>query len=332
MINFPAFLFLDRDGEGFGAGAVGGGDVVRISVIVPVRDDPRVDGLLASLAVQRGAPEFEVLVAMDGSRREPRVPAGLPVRLLRLPARGPYPARNAAVAEAAGDVLLFTDSDCLCPPDWISVAGRLFESDAVAALQGSSRASDDSRISRFVQREYERYVAAHAALGYRRFCNTRNFAIRTAVAREIRLPERFQYGGDAVYGRMLEERGVPIRYETGWWIAHRHPAGRREEGRRAFAQGDSGARWAREAGLDLFAAGGDAAAPAHGPGAFLLRHLPRQRSLRKAVSVSLLPVAATLAAASGILPEGPAARCFSLFRRACHLSGRLWGESREQAD
>jgi hypothetical protein len=253
------------------------------------------------------------------------------VRLLRLPARGPYPARNAAVAEAAGDVLLFTDSDCLCPPDWISVAGRLFESDAVVALQGSSRASDDSRISRFVQREYERYVATHAALGYRRFCNTRNFAIRTAVAREIRLPEEFVSGGDAVYGRMLEERGVPIRYEAGWWIAHRHPSGRREEGRRAFAQGDSGARWAREAGLDLFAAGGEAAAAAQGPGAFLLRHLPRRRSLRRAVSVSLLPVAATLAAASGILPEGPPPAVFPV-RRACHLSGRLWGESRERAD
>jgi glycosyltransferase involved in cell wall biosynthesis len=89
-----------------------------VSVVVPVRDDPRVDGLLASLDAQRDAPEFEVLVAMDGSRREPRVPASLPARLLRLLARGPYPARNAAVREAKGEVLLFTDSDCLCPPDW----------------------------------------------------------------------------------------------------------------------------------------------------------------------------------------------------------------------
>ena len=305
---------------------------VKFSVIVPVRDDPRVDDLLASLAVQRGAPDFEVLVAMDGSRREPRAPYGLSVRLLRLPARGPYPARNAAVAEAAGDVLLFTDSDCLCPPDWISAAAQLVEGEAVAALQGASRASDDSRLSRFVQSEYDRYVASHAALGYRRFCNTRNFAIRTALAREIRLPETFPRGGDGVYGRLLEERGVPIRYEAGWWVAHQHPSSRMEEGRRAFSQGDDGARWARVAGLDLFAAEGEAEAKLHGPGAFLLRHLPRQRFLRRAVSVSLLPVAAALAAASGVLPEGPAARCFSLFRRACHLSGRLWGESREQAD
>lgn len=302
---------------------------MRISVIVPVRDDKRIDGLLASLALQAAAPDFEVLVAMDGSTREPRVPPGLPARLLRLPPRGPYPARNAAVAEAAGQVLLFTDSDCLCPPDWVSLAGRVFESEAVAALQGASRASEDSRLSRFVQREYERYVASHAALGYRRFCNTRNFAIRAAVAREIPMPETLPRGGDGVYGRLLEERGIPIRYEAGWWVAHRHPASRLEEGRRAFSQGDDGARWARLAGLDLFAAEGNTGAPVRGPGAFLLHRLSSKRSVRRAASVSLLPVAATLAAASGILPEGPAARCFSLFRRACHLSGRLWGESRE---
>lgn len=297
------------------------------SVIVPVRDDPRIDDLLASLALQTSAPDFEVLVALDGSTREPLVPPGLPARLLRLPPRGPYPARNAAVEEAAGGVILFTDSDCLCPPDWISVAARLFENEAVSALQGASRASDDSRLSRFVQREYERYVAGHAATGYRRFCNTRNFGIRAALAREIRLPETFTRGGDGIYGRMLEERGVPIRYEPGWWVAHRHPMSRIEEGRRAFSEGADGARWARASGLDLFAGKERATAAPRGPGAFLLRHLPRGRAFRAAASMSLLPVAATLGAASAILPERSGQRCFSLFRRACHLSGRLRGES-----
>ena len=133
-----------------------------ISVIVPVRDDPRVDGLLASLADQRAAPSFEVLIALDGARRKPRVPASLQARLLDLPARGPYAARNAAAREAAGTVVLFTDSDCLCPPDWIARAAGEFENRGVAALQGASVSSDRSRLSRYVQLEYDRYVASHA--------------------------------------------------------------------------------------------------------------------------------------------------------------------------
>ena len=72
---------------------------MKVSVVVPVRDDPRVDDLLASLAAQQDAPPFEVLVALDGARREPRVPSGLPARLLRLPPQGPYAARNAAIRD-----------------------------------------------------------------------------------------------------------------------------------------------------------------------------------------------------------------------------------------
>ena len=168
---------------------------MRVSVVVPVRDDPHVDALLASLDAQRDAPEFEVLVAMDGSRRQPQVPAALPARLLRLPARGPYPARNAAVREAKGEVLLFTDSDCLCPPDWIATAARFFDDATVMAVQGSSRASERSRLSRLIQLEYDRYVSSHAAAGYRHFCNTRIFAIRAEIARKLPLPEAFPRGG-----------------------------------------------------------------------------------------------------------------------------------------
>jgi glycosyltransferase involved in cell wall biosynthesis len=301
---------------------------LKVSVIVPVRDDPRIDGLLASLAGQRGAPDFEVLVALDGSRREPRVPPGLPARLLRLQPRGPYAARNAAIHEAAGEILLLTDSDCLPPADWIATGFRLFQDPSVKALQGGSRASDDSRLSRFVQREYDRYVASQAASGYRHFCNTRNFGVRADLARGLPMPETFPRGGDGVYGRLLEGRGVAIRYEPDWWVAHRHPSSRWTEGRRAFDQGRYGAGWARAAGMNLFDGREQVASrDVRGPGALLLSRLPGNRAVRRGASFALVPVAAVLAAASAALPGLPGYRSFSLFRRACHLSGRLRGES-----
>jgi hypothetical protein len=298
--------------------------VVRISVIVPVRDDPRIDGLLASLASQAGAPPFEVLVACDGARREPLVPASLSARLLRLPPRGPYAARNAAAREARGEILLFTDSDCFCPPDWIAIAAQLFEEESAAAIQGASRASEDSRLSRFIQLEYDRYVAGHALLGYRRFCNTRNFGIRAAIVRELPLPEAFPRGGDGVYGRMLETHGVVIRYEPGWSVAHRHLASRWEEGRSAFEQGKNGAFWAGgKPGLDLF--GTVEEQPRNGPGMWLLSRARTRPAAQRAASLALLPVSALLAAMSAVLPGHAGARAFSRFRRASHLAGRLYG-------
>ena len=300
---------------------------MKVSVIVPVRDDPYVDGLLASLAGQHGAPNFEVLVALDGSTRELRVPPGLPARLLRLPPRGPYAARNAAIREAAGEILLLTDSDCVAPADWIATAFRLFQDPSVQALQGGSHAIDDSRLSRFVQREYDRYVASHAASGYRHFCNTRNFGVRAELARRLPLPETLPRGGDGVYGRLLEGHGVAIRYEPGWRVAHRHPSSRWTEARRAFDQGRYGAGWARAAGINLFDGGEKSPERSvRGPGALLLSRLPGNRAVRRGASFALIPLAAVLAAASAALPGLLGYRSFSLFRRACHLSGRLRGE------
>lgn len=302
---------------------------MRISVIVPVRDDARIDGLLASLADQRDAPDFEVLVAMDGARREPRVPPLLPARLLHLPPQGPYPARNAAIREAKGEVLLFTDSDCLCPPDWIATAARLFQDETTAAVQGASRASEDSRLSRLIQLEYDRYVESHAAAGYRHFCNTRNFAIRTSIARELPLPENFPRGGDAVYGWLLERRAIAIHYEPRWWIAHRHPASRWDEGRRAFEQGKDGALWGRRLGLDLFTSA--RALEPRGAGAWLLSRTRGRPTARPVFTVVLLSAAALFAVLSAILPGHAGAAAFSRFRRAAHLAGRLTGEARTTA-
>lgn len=279
--------------------------------------------MLASLARQKGAPDFEVLVALDGSRREPRVPPGLAARLLRLPPRGPYAARNAAAAAATGEVLLFTDSDCLAPPGWVAHAARLFESGSDAAVQGASRASSDSRLSRLIQAEYERYVATHALAGFRRYCDARNFAVRAALIRELPWPDTLPRGGDTAYGWLLQARGIPIRYEAGWWVEHRHPRSRWEEGRRAFAQGKNGALWSRRLGVDLFASAG--AAEPRGPGAWLLGGTHNSRAARRAAALALLPVAGAHAVASAILPGVAGRAAFSRFRRAAHLAGRLAG-------
>ena len=139
---------------------------MKISVVVPVRDDPAIDELLSSLGRQT-APGFEVVVALDGSTRIPNVPPGLPVRFVRIPPKGPYAARNAGASANAADVLLFTDSDCVCPPDWVARAVAAFEDPRTLALQGGSEALEASRVSRWIQDEYARYVESHGARGRR---------------------------------------------------------------------------------------------------------------------------------------------------------------------
>ncbi|MEM7309787.1 MAG: glycosyltransferase [Planctomycetota bacterium] len=96
----------------------------ELSVIVPTRERPReLAQLLARLAAQDLEPaRFEVIVVDDGSRKP--AAAGIdaqayPYRLkvLRREAAGPSAARNAALAVAAGEYVLFFNDDAVPAED-----------------------------------------------------------------------------------------------------------------------------------------------------------------------------------------------------------------------
>lgn len=113
---------------------------VQATVIIPTFEDW--DGLqlcLDCLARQTAdAAIFEVIVANNNAA--PEIPASLRLpsnaRVIHVPKPGSYAARNAAIAEALGSVLFFTDSDCLPDPRWIELGlermSRLGPNDLVA--------------------------------------------------------------------------------------------------------------------------------------------------------------------------------------------------------
>jgi glycosyltransferase involved in cell wall biosynthesis len=86
------------------------------SVVVPTYSDwEALQGCLDALAAQTApASSFEVLVANNNRDPEPPPDLRLPAnaRLVHASDPGSYSARNAALREARGDVLFFTDSDC----------------------------------------------------------------------------------------------------------------------------------------------------------------------------------------------------------------------------
>lgn len=94
-----------------------------MSVIVPVKSHVgNLDPLLDSLAHQSyPLEEVEVLVVHnDGGELEVSRRPGLAVRVLKEPQTGSYAARNCGIEHAAGEILAFTDADCVAHPDWLS--------------------------------------------------------------------------------------------------------------------------------------------------------------------------------------------------------------------
>ncbi|WP_324649600.1 glycosyltransferase [Georgenia sp. H159] len=105
----------------------------RVSVIIPVRDDPRLTACLEAVHRQTYPADLvEVVVADNGSSSpvRPLLERWPDVRYVHEPAGGSYAARNAAVLASSGAVLAFTDSDCLPEESWLE--------EAVAALEAGA--------------------------------------------------------------------------------------------------------------------------------------------------------------------------------------------------
>lgn len=91
-----------------------------VSVIVPVLNGaPFIERCVASLRVQ-DYPRVEVIVVDDGSTDGTPNLIKPPVRLLKTAGRlGAGAARNYGAQQAQGDVLMFTDADCIAPKTWV---------------------------------------------------------------------------------------------------------------------------------------------------------------------------------------------------------------------
>lgn len=105
----------------------GGTDTPLVSVIVPVRDDPRLAACLEALRAQTYPRERYEIIVVNNGRRDGWITAvecDAQWRVVHESVPGVGPARNAGVQYARGDVIAFTDADCVPDADWLSEGVR----------------------------------------------------------------------------------------------------------------------------------------------------------------------------------------------------------------
>jgi GT2 family glycosyltransferase len=116
---------------------------MRVSIVVPTyRRADLLDRCLAALARQQFAPdEFEIIVAddaaSDSTRQQVQVHTG--VRYVAVEGRhGPAAARNAGWRAAQGEIIAFTDDDCIPDSNWLAAGMRPFTDPDVVAVTGQT--------------------------------------------------------------------------------------------------------------------------------------------------------------------------------------------------
>jgi len=132
--------------------------MVKYSVIVPAYNAGKTiaDCLHALGSQSVAAADYEVIVVDDGSQdNTAALVKTFPVQYLHQKNRGPAAARNHGAQQAIGEIILFTDADCVPTPAWVAEMTKPFADPEVIAVKGAYRTSQRSFVARFAQVEFE---------------------------------------------------------------------------------------------------------------------------------------------------------------------------------
>jgi len=169
---------------------------MRISIVIPTHNRKALLHRCLTAVTHQDYPDYEVIVVDDGSTdgTEAMVRREFPqVRYIRQePSRGPGAARNRGIEAATGEVVAFTDDDCVPPKDWLSQLSKGFQQfPEVAAVGGIQEASKQVLYTRLLAR-YERFVTRRVyQVGDRPVVSrpapggTNNLAVRRLVLEQV---------------------------------------------------------------------------------------------------------------------------------------------------
>ncbi len=201
------------------------GNLPFVSVVVAVRDGAATvtECVQSILATEWPEERREVIVVDNGSRDgTPARLTSLDVRLLHETRVGRSHARNRGIAEARGEIILFTDADCVVDAHWISELVAGFGDADVWAVAGEIHFTNHARAAeRFIaarDEEHQRFVLSLDPP----FAITSNVAYRRRTFDAIGLFDpAFPTAEDVDLGWRFHRAGFRYAYRPSAIVRHR---------------------------------------------------------------------------------------------------------------
>jgi glycosyltransferase involved in cell wall biosynthesis len=204
------------------------GPLPFVSVIVPVRNGERMirECIVSLLRADYPVERREILVVDNGSTdHTSEILADLPVRYLREERRGVSHARNRGIEASQGEILAFTDADCVVTTGWLRELVQAFDGEEIWGVAGEILAFPPRTPA-------ERYTATRKGLWQRPALESRSgpFAItanvafkRETFARIGLFDPAFIKAQDKDFGwRFFRAGGMKLAYNPKAVTLHRH--------------------------------------------------------------------------------------------------------------
>ena len=228
-------------------------DDPSISIIVPVKNAAgTVKNLLDSLMeLDYDKDKLEIIVVDGNSTDETReIVEAYPVTLIEEEGRGLNAARNTGIRWSNGEIIAFTDADCVVPPDWAKSIAKNFLDPFVGFVGGLVKGyNKDDFLSIYMDETFFQVKP-----GFRRRKETTNLNLlqfpagcnmafrRHALEKIDFFDERIYYGFDDLDPvEQLGSKGFRIVLDPEVFIWHQHRTSLKELLKQHFKYGRGGA-------------------------------------------------------------------------------------------
>lgn len=205
-----------------------------VTVVVPVRNgEETIESLLDSLNnLNYESDKVEVIVVDGNSTDKTReIVKNYPVKLVIENKKGLNIARNIGIKKSKGEIVAFTDSDCIVPSNWITKIVENFKDPQVSCVGGSAKALNSDFVSQYADnsivrlmpffRKREELDKVRPFFRHPAGCN---MAYRRKVAEEIGyFDEKIQYGFDEVeFADRVCKAGYKMVLDPKVMVWHKH--------------------------------------------------------------------------------------------------------------
>jgi len=195
---------------------------MRYSIVVTARKASELKELFESIEeMEFDRSSFEVVAVVE--EEDASYSPNFNLKIKKTDRKGIAAGRNEGIDAAIGETVVFTDSDCKVPKNWLSLLS-IYNEDAVA---GNARIQYKTKFGKYVS--FIGYPAGgnlgfekvfDVENGYAMQLSTCNAAIRSKIVKSLKFDENLMGSEDKDISIRLIKNGYKIRYAKNWYVFH----------------------------------------------------------------------------------------------------------------